>query len=346
MRKNLCTQKAVKRIVAVLFLMKAPLRKLRKGAKKRSDMLSRIHFLICAGYSLKQAMCLVLPCGKEIYGKQAEISETLLRFGIITKSEQEFFSYTHARGRSCEAMCAFSENAHTKQMFRKKLMAAVLPSCIVGVLLIAIMIFMSVFVMPQLEPLAFQQGIKFPLALRLLLLLRDVLLYHIGSFVVFLCIAVFGLRELAFFVQRSPVSKRIFLKSFLKEYYFLQWLRLYEVVSELRMSHTLKILLPSSVVLQMPCSQNVKRLRAAEDFIKAVRTNIFFIPQELTHEFLCSRIPAKAAQEMIRKSEWDSRHESKNFMLLEYALTLAMAGIIAVVTLSLAAFMRALGRGM
>ena len=96
MRKNLCVQKAVKRIVAVLFLMKAPLRKLRKGAKKRSDMLSRIHFLICAGYSLKQAMCLVLPCGKEIYGKQAEISETLLRFGIITKSEQEFFSYTHA----------------------------------------------------------------------------------------------------------------------------------------------------------------------------------------------------------------------------------------------------------
>src|SRR3989338_8564960 len=122
MRKNLCVQKAVKRIVAVLFLMKALLQ---KGAKKRSDMLSRIHFLICAGYSLKQAMCLVLPCGKEIYGKQAKISETLLRFGIITKSEQEFFSYTHARGRSCEAMCAFSENAHTKQMFRKKLMAAV-----------------------------------------------------------------------------------------------------------------------------------------------------------------------------------------------------------------------------
>lgn len=347
MNKNLHTKKITWFFASALFLIHA---RLKKAARKRSDMLSRMHFLLCAGYSLKQAVCLVLPCGKEIYAKHATIPEILVRCGLITESEQKFFAYTYTQGSSNETISAFCENAHTRETVRKKMMAAVLPGCVFCILLFGMILFMSVFVVPKLEPLALQQGIAFPLALRLLLRLRDVLLYHTGSLVVFLLLGAFGLRELLFFVKRSRALKRFFLqsfflKSFMQEYYFLQWARLYTIASVLRIPRVLKVLLPALVVLEMPFSQNMQWFRGKKDFYKEVRACVFFLPHEMIDEFCRSAIPSNGVQALIRRSEQNLSHDAKHFALIEHAVLLIMAGVTAFITLSLAAFMRSIANG-
>jgi hypothetical protein len=229
-------------------------------------------------------------------------------------------------------------------------MAAAQPAGVFCLLLIAMLIFMSVFVAPKLEPLALQAGILLPLVLRLLLLLRDVLLYHSGSLAVFLLIMVFGLRELVFFVKRSRALKRFFLqssflKSFMREYYFLQWARLYSIVLDMRMPRVLKVLLPASVVLAMPFPQKKERFLEEKDFYTEVRARLFFLPKEIINELWRGSLPKNIVRDMMKKSEQNLNHEAKHFALIEHVVTLVMATVTASITFSLAAFMRSLVNG-
>ena len=292
MKKNLLAREAKKCIVSALFFVKASFKN-KKG--RRYAVLSRLHFALGAGHSLRQAVFSSLCNRQGTQMKKTDtVPEILFTRAVITKSELDFFSYAYRQGFSRETICAFFENAHLQRMFRKKCVAVAVPLGILLAMVILMALLISLFVMPKLEPLAQELGIKMPIALRILSALRTSMVYHTGSLIAFFVIVVLGLREIILLLKRSQSLKRslfrvFFMKRLLQDYYFLRWAHLYVVASKFKMPRVSKMMLSVSVAMGHSFASTVAEIQTSGDFKKLVRANIFFMRQDIVDEL--SRLP-------------------------------------------------------